>query len=207
MQHLLTLMQLNQYDTIYHEHFQYYTVASAQRALASGGLTLVDVELLTTHGGSIRLWAAPSGAPSQRVSDVLAMEKAAGLHDISGYIDFTERVAKVRRDLLSFLITAAEEGSTVVGYGAPGKGNTLLNHCGIRPDLLPYTVDRNPYKHGKFTPGARIPIFEPERIAADKPDYVLVLPWNLRDELIDQLSYIRDWGGRLVFPIPTLEVV
>ncbi|GAA2868783.1 class I SAM-dependent methyltransferase [Nonomuraea rubra] len=207
VQHLLTLMQLNQYDTIYHEHFQYYTVASAQRALASGGLTLVDVELLTTHGGSIRLWAAPSGAPSQRVSDVLAMEKAAGLHDISGYIDFTERVAKVRRDLLSFLITAAEEGSTVVGYGAPGKGNTLLNHCGIRPDLLPYTVDRNPYKHGKFTPGARIPIFEPERIAADKPDYVLVLPWNLRDELIDQLSYIRDWGGRLVFPIPTLEVV
>ncbi|MGW3351218.1 class I SAM-dependent methyltransferase [Nonomuraea rubra] len=207
VQHLLTLMQLNQYDTIYHEHFQYYTVASAQRALASGGLTLVDVELLTTHGGSIRLWAAPSGAPSQRVSDVLAMEKAAGLHDISGYIDFTERVAKVRRDLLSFLITAAEEGSTVVGYGAPGKGNTLLNHCGIRPDLLPYTVDRNPYKHGRFTPGARIPIFEPERIAADKPDYVLVLPWNLRDELIDQLSYIRDWGGRLVFPIPTLEVV
>jgi hypothetical protein len=207
VQHLLTLMQLNQYDTIYHEHFQYYTVASAQRALASGGLTLVDVELLTTHGGSIRLWAAPSGAPSRRVSDVLAMEKAAGLHEISGYIDFTERVAKVRRDLLSFLITAAEEGSTVVGYGAPGKGNTLLNHCGIRPDLLAYTVDRNPYKHGKFTPGARIPIFEPERIAADRPDYVLVLPWNLRDELIDQLSYIRDWGGRLVFPIPTLEVV
>ncbi|UBU18757.1 class I SAM-dependent methyltransferase [Nonomuraea gerenzanensis] len=207
VQHLLTLMQLNQYDTIYHEHFQYYTVASAQRALASGGLTLVDVELLTTHGGSIRLWAAPSGTPSQRVSDVLAMEKAAGLHEISGYIDFTERVAKVRRDLLGFLINAAEEGSTVVGYGAPGKGNTLLNHCGIRPDLLPYTVDRNPYKHGKFTPGARIPIFAPERIAADKPDYVLVLPWNLRDELIDQLSYIRDWGGRLVFPIPALEVV
>ncbi|NJP95158.1 class I SAM-dependent methyltransferase [Nonomuraea sp. FMUSA5-5] len=207
VQHLLTLMQLNQYDTIYHEHFQYYTVASAQRALASGGLTLVDVELLTTHGGSIRLWAAPEGAPSQRVSDVLAMEKAAGLHELSGYIDFTERVAKVRRDLLTFLITAAEEGSTVVGYGAPGKGNTLLNHCGIRPDLLPYTVDRNPYKHGKFTPGARIPIFEPERIAADRPDYVLVLPWNLRDELVDQLSYIRDWGGRLVFPIPALEVV
>ncbi|AQZ67296.1 methyltransferase, putative [[Actinomadura] parvosata subsp. kistnae] len=207
VQHLLTLMQLNQYDTIYHEHFQYYTVASAQRALASGGLTLVDVELLTTHGGSIRLWAAPEGAPSQRVSDVLAMEKAAGLHELSGYIDFTERVAKVRRDLLTFLITAAEEGSTVVGYGAPGKGNTLLNHCGIRPDLLPYTVDRNPYKHGKFTPGARIPIFAPERIAADRPDYVLVLPWNLRDELVDQLSYIRDWGGRLVFPIPALEVV
>ncbi|MCF6469341.1 class I SAM-dependent methyltransferase [Nonomuraea sp. MG754425] len=207
VQHLLTLMQLNQYDTIYHEHFQYYTVASAQRALAGGGLTLVDVELLTTHGGSIRLWAAPSGVPSPRVADVLAMEKAAGLHDISGYIHFTERVAKVRRDLLSFLVSTVEDGATVVGYGAPGKGNTLLNHCGVRPDLLPYTVDRNPYKHGRFTPGARIPIFPPERIAADRPDYVLVLPWNLRDELIDQLSYIRDWGGRLVFPIPTLEVV
>ncbi|MEV5494909.1 class I SAM-dependent methyltransferase [Nonomuraea fuscirosea] len=207
VQHLLTLMRLNQYDTIYHEHFQYYTVASARRALAGGGLTLVDVELLTTHGGSIRLWARPSGTPSQRVADVLAMEKAAGLHDISGYIDFSERVAKVRRDLLTFLVNAAEEGSTVVGYGAPGKGNTLLNHCGVRPDLLAYTVDRNPYKHGKFTPGARIPIFPPERIAADRPDYVLVLPWNLRDELIEQLSFVRDWGGRLVFPIPTLEVV
>ncbi|NRQ32528.1 class I SAM-dependent methyltransferase [Nonomuraea sp. NN258] len=207
VQHLLTLMELNQYDTIYHEHFQYYTVASAQRALASGGLTLVDVELLPTHGGSIRLWARPDGTPSQRVADVLAMEKAAGLHEISGYIGFASRVAKVRRDLLRFLVDAAEEGKTVVGYGAPGKGNTLLNHCGVRPDLLAYTVDRNPYKHGKFTPGARIPICPPERIAADRPDYVLILPWNLRDELVDQLSYVRDWGGRLVFPIPRLEVV
>jgi hypothetical protein len=207
VQHLLTLIEQNQYDTIYHEHFQYYTVASAQRALAAGGLTLVDVELLPTHGGSIRLWARPSGTPTQRVSDVLALEKAAGLHEISGYVDFAARVATVRRDLLGFLIRAAEEGRTVVGYGAPGKGNTLLNHCGIRPDLLPYTVDRNPYKHGRFTPGARIPVLEPERIAADRPDYVLVLPWNLRDELVGQLSYVHEWGGRLVFPIPYLEVV
>ncbi|WP_336209672.1 class I SAM-dependent methyltransferase [Nonomuraea sp. LPB2021202275-12-8] len=207
VQHLLTLIEQNQYDTIYHEHFQYYTVASAQRALATGGLTLVDVELLPTHGGSIRLWARPSGTPAQRVSDVLALEKAAGLHEISGYIDFAARVAKVRRDLLGFLIGAAEDGRTVVGYGAPGKGNTLLNHCGIRPDLLAYTVDRNPYKHGKFTPGARIPILEPERIAADRPDYVLVLPWNLRAELVEQLAYVHEWGGRLVFPIPYLEVV
>ncbi|WP_327088055.1 class I SAM-dependent methyltransferase [Nonomuraea sp. NBC_01738] len=207
VQHLLTLMELNQYDTIYHEHFQYYTVASAQRALASGGLTLVDVELLPTHGGSIRLWAAPSGSPSQRVADVLEQEKAAGLHEISGYVDFAARVAKVRRDLLRFLIDAAEQGKTVAGYGAPGKGNTLLNHCGVRPDLLAYTVDRNPYKHGRFTPGARIPILAPEAIAQDKPDYVLVLPWNLRDELVEQLSYVREWGGRLVFPIPGLEVV
>ncbi|WP_157248865.1 class I SAM-dependent methyltransferase [Nonomuraea typhae] len=207
VQHLLTLMELNQYDTIYHEHFQYYTVASAQRALASGGLTLVDVELLPTHGGSIRLWARPEGEPSSRVADVLEREKAAGLHDISGYVNFAARVAKVRRDLLRFLIDAAEAGKTVVGYGAPGKGNTLLNHCGIRPDLLAYTVDRNPYKHGRFTPGGRIPILPPESIEADKPDYVLVLPWNLRDELVEQLSHVRDWGGRLVFPIPRLEVV
>jgi hypothetical protein len=208
--HLLPLIELNQYDTIYHEHFQYYTVASAQRALATGGLSLVDVESLDTHGGSIRLWARPAGVagePSQRVADVLAREKAAGLHELSGYVEFSARVATVRRDLLRFLITAADEGKTVVGYGAPGKGNTLLNHCGIRPDLLPYTVDRNPYKHGKFTPGARIPILPTERIAEDKPDYVLVLPWNLRDELTAQLSYVGEWGGRLVFPIPTLEIV
>jgi hypothetical protein len=210
VQHLLTLIELNQYDTIYHEHFQYYTVASAQRALASGGLALVDVELVPTHGGSIRLWARPAevaGEPGPRVIDVLDREKAAGLHELSGYTEFAERVAGVRRDLLRFLVDAAAEGKTVVGYGAPGKGNTLLNHCGVRPDLLAYTVDRNPYKHGRFTPGMRIPILPPEQIGADRPDYVLVLPWNLRDELVDQLSYIREWGGRLVFPIPTLEIV
>jgi hypothetical protein len=209
VQHLLTLMELNQYDTIYHEHFQYYTVASAQRALASGGLSVVDVELVPTHGGSIRLWARPTevaGEPSARVHDVLAREKAAGLHELSGYTEFAARVAKVRRDLLAFLTKAAAEGKTVVGYGAPGKGNTLLNHCGIRPDLLAYTVDRNPYKHGRFTPGTRIPILPPERIAEDRPDYVLVLPWNLRDELVEQLAYVREWGGSLVFPIPELEV-
>jgi hypothetical protein len=210
VQHLLTMMELNQYDTIYHEHFQYYTVASAQRALATGGLSVVDVELLPTHGGSIRLWARPAeaaGDPSPRVADVLAREKAAGLHELSGYVEFSARVAKVRRDLLAFLVDAAERGKTVVGYGAPGKGNTLLNHCGIRPDLLAYTVDRNPYKHGRFTPGTRIPILPPERIADDRPDYVLILPWNLRTELTAQLSYVGGWGGKLVYPIPNLEVV
>ncbi|MEO3763738.1 class I SAM-dependent methyltransferase [Streptomyces sp. B8F3] len=210
VQHLLTLIAENQYDTIYHEHFQYYTVASAIRALASGGLALVDVELLPTHGGSIRLWARPAdaaGEPTPRVADVLAREKAAGLQELSGYAAFSARVARVRRDLLRFLVDAAERGETVVGYGAPGKGNTLLNHCGIRPDLLPYTVDRNPYKHGRFTPGTRIPILPPERIAADRPDYVLVLPWNLREELVGQLSFVHDWGARLVFPIPELSIV
>jgi hypothetical protein len=210
VQHLLTLMEQNQYDTIYHEHFQYYTVASAQRALATGGLSLVDVELLPTHGGSIRLWARPAevaGEPSARVAELLSQEKAAGLHELSGYAEFTRRVATVRRDLLRFLVEAAEQGKTVVGYGAPGKGNTLLNHCGIRPDLLAYTVDRNPYKHGRFTPGTRIPVLPPERIAEDEPDYVLVLPWNLRAELTAQLSYVGEWGGKLVFPIPSLEEV
>jgi hypothetical protein len=210
VQHLLTLMELNQYDTIYHEHFQYYTVASAQRALASGGLALVDVELVSTHGGSIRLWSRPvevAGEPSQRVLDVLEQEKAAGLHELSGYTDFADRVATVRRELLQFLTEAARQGKTVVGYGAPGKGNTLLNHCGIRPDLLAYTVDRNPYKHGRFTPGTRIPVLPTETIAEDRPDYVLVLPWNLREELGKQLSYVYEWGGKLVFPIPGLEIV
>ncbi|MFI6455598.1 class I SAM-dependent methyltransferase [Streptosporangium amethystogenes] len=210
VQHLLTLMEHNQYDTIYHEHFQYYTVASARSALASGGLRLVDVESLPTHGGSIRLWARPAeiaGEPGERVAALLATEKAAGLHELSGYTEFGERVARVRGDLLTFLLDAARQGRTVAGYGAPGKGNTLLNHCGIRPDLLPFTVDRNPYKHGRFTPGTRVPILPPERLAEERPDYVLVLPWNLREELVEQLSFVHAWGGRLVFPIPNLEIV
>jgi hypothetical protein len=208
VQHLLSLVRDNQYDTIYHEHFQYYTVASAQRALAAGGLHVVDVEILPTHGGSIRLWARPFAAePTAAVHRTLEEERKAGLHDMSGYQGFARRVDDVRQNLLRFLLGAAATGKRVAGYGAPGKGNTLLNHCGIRPDILPYTVDRNPYKHGKFTPGTRIPIHAPERMADDKPDYVLVLPWNLRTELTEQLSYVGEWGGRLVFPIPTLEEV
>jgi len=209
VQHLLTLIEHNQFDTIYHEHFQYYTVLTAQRALASGGLSLVDVDLIGTHGGSLRLWARPDGVagePSAEVRRVLDAESAAGLHELAGHDGFAPAVATVRDDLLRFLLDARKAGKTVVGYGAPGKGNTLLNYCGIRPDLLAYTVDRNPYKHGRFTPGTRIPIHAPERIADDRPDYVLVLPWNLRREISEQLDYVRSWGGRLVFPIPTLEV-
>ncbi len=210
IQHLLSLVEHTQFDTIYHEHFQYYTLLTGARALASGGLTLVDVDLLDTHGGSIRMWARPvevAGEPSDRVREVLAAEEAAGLHTAQGHDGFAEAVSRVRDDLMAFLIGARRQGRTVVGYGAPGKGNTLLNYCGVRPDLLPYTVDRNPYKHGRFTPGARIPVHHPDRIAADRPDYVLVLPWNLRDELTAQLDYVRGWGGLLVFPIPSLEVV
>jgi hypothetical protein len=210
VQHLLTLVEHNQFDTIYHEHFQYYTVASVRAALSTGGLAVVDVERLPTHGGSIRVWARPveiAGTPHDRVTALLELEADAGLHELSGYRGFAEAVGQVRRQLLGFLIGAADEGRTVVGYGAPGKGNTLLNYCGIRPDLLSYTVDRNPYKHGRFTPGTRIPIHHPARIAVDRPDFVLVLPWNLRTELTEQLRYVADWGAKLVFPIPELEIV
>ncbi|MFQ6392871.1 methyltransferase domain-containing protein [Nocardia sp. KC 131] len=207
--HALNLMRLGQFDTIYHEHFQYYTVLSAQRALASAGLTVVDVELLATHGGSIRLWARPeavAGAPSERMIEVLRTEQAAGLHDVEGYRDLQPRADAVRQELLRFLLEQRAAGKRVVGYGAPGKGNTLLNYCGIRSDLLNYTVDRNPYKHGKFTPGTRIAIHAPERIDADRPDVVLVLPWNLEAEITAQLSHIAEWGAHLVYPLPTLHI-
>jgi 2-polyprenyl-3-methyl-5-hydroxy-6-metoxy-1,4-benzoquinol methylase len=206
--HLLRLIERNQYDTIYHEHYQYLSLLTATRALATGGLTVVDVDELGTHGGSLRVYARPAeAAPSVNVKAVLAAEEAAGLHTIEGHAGFAEAVFGIKRDLVSFLLTARAEGRTVVGYGAPGKGNTLLNHCGIRSDLLAYTVDRSPHKQGWFLPGTHIPIHSPERIAADRPDYVLVLPWNLRTELSEQLSFVREWGGRLVFPIPALEVV
>lgn len=206
--HALQLVRSAQFDTVYHEHFQYYTVLSASRALHTGGFRVVDVELLDTHGGSIRVWARPDTVqqrPHPRVADVLALERSAGLHDPTGYLGLTDRAGTVRRDLLRFLLDCRDSGLSVAGYGAPGKGNTLLNYCGIRPDLLPYTVDRNPYKHGRYTPGTRIPIEPPERIARDRPDVVLALPWNLEPEITRQLSYIEDWGGRLVFPLPTLH--
>jgi SAM-dependent methyltransferase len=208
--HLLRLMERNQYDTIYHEHYQYLSLLTAQRALATAGLAVVDVEELSTHGGSLRVHArhaATAGEPSVRVKQVLEAEAEAGLHTVEGHRGFAESVFQIKRDLLRFLLAARDEGRTVVGYGAPGKGNTLLNHCGIREDLLSYTVDRSPHKQGLFLPGTHIPIHAPERIAEDHPDYVLVLPWNLRTEISNQLSYVREWGGRLVFPIPTFEVV
>ncbi|MFC4128058.1 methyltransferase domain-containing protein [Nocardia rhizosphaerae] len=205
--HALNLVRLGQFDTIYHEHFQYYTLHSAQRALAVGGLTVVDVELLDTHGGSLRLWARPDAVarPAERVEQVLELERAAGLHTPDGYTDLAGRAASVRQELLRFLLRCREDGKRVVGYGAPGKGNTLLNYCGIRPDLLEYTVDRNPYKHGRYTPGTRIPIHPPERIDADRPDVVLVLPWNLEPEITAQLRHVGDWGGELIYPLPVLH--
>jgi 2-polyprenyl-3-methyl-5-hydroxy-6-metoxy-1,4-benzoquinol methylase len=208
--HLLRLIERNQYDTIYHEHYQYLSLLTASRALASGALAVVDVDELSTHGGSLRVHARPAEAaeePSANVKAVLAAEEAAGLHTLEGHAGFADAVFGIKRDLVSFLLSARADGKTVVGYGAPGKGNTLLNHCGIRSDLMAYTVDRSPHKQGWFLPGTHIPIHSPDRIAADRPDYVLVLPWNLRTEISQQLGYVREWGGRLVFPIPTLEVV
>ncbi|WP_461167753.1 methyltransferase domain-containing protein [Tsukamurella serpentis] len=206
--HALPLIAEGQFDTVYHEHFQYYTVLTAQRALATAGLTVVDVERLSTHGGSIRVWARPdavTGEPSQRVDEVLHAERAAGLHELSGYTGLQAMAERARHDLLRLLLEYRAAGKRVVGYGAPGKGNTLLNYCGIRPDLLEYTVDRNPYKHGRFTPGSRIPIHEPERLEADRPDVVVVLPWNLETEITEQLLPLIEQGTDVIYPMPQVH--
>jgi 2-polyprenyl-3-methyl-5-hydroxy-6-metoxy-1,4-benzoquinol methylase len=208
--HLLQLIEQRQYDTIYHEHFSYLSLLTSSRALATAGLTVIDVEELPTHGGSLRVYARPqqrAGESSEHVKDVLDREESAGLHSVEGHQGFADEVLKIKTDLLEFLLCAARDGRTVAGYGAPGKGNTLLNHCGIRSDLLSYTVDRSPVKQGKFLPGTHIPIFAPDHLAKTQPDYVLVLPWNLREEIARQLEYVRSWGGRLVFPIPKLEII
>ena len=208
--HLLRLVAGNQFDTIYHEHFSYLSLYAVEQVFAAHGLALFDVEELPTHGGSLRIYAGHAGhapAASERVLALRAEEAAAGVTNLSYYADFGERVRETKRKLLEFLIGARRAGKSVVGYGAPGKGNTLLNYCGIRTDMLDYTVDRNPFKHGKFLPGTQIPIFAPEHIAATQPDYVLILPWNLKDEIGAQLQYIRAWGGRCVVPIPEVQVL
>ena len=208
--HLLRLIKWRQYDTIYHEHYSYLSLLTASRALETASLRVVDVDELSTHGGSLRVHARPAevaGEPSPRVKAVLDAEEAVGLHTVAGHAGFAGEVLQIKSDLVEFLIDAAREGKSVAGYGAPGKGNTLLNHCGIRSDLLAYTVDRSLVKQGKFLPGTHVPIYAPERLAETKPDYILVLPWNLREEISEQLGYVRSWGGRLVFPIPALEVV
>jgi SAM-dependent methyltransferase len=208
--HLARLIDENQFDTIYHEHFCYFSLGTARAVLAAHGLEVFDVDELSTHGGSLRVFARHAdqgGLVAPAVSQVAAAEARAGLDSLAGHLAFADRVAEVKHRLLEFLIAARREGQTVVGYGAPGKGNTLLNYCGVRTDLLDYTVDRNPYKQGKYLPGTHIPIYPPERIAETRPDYVLVLPWNLREEIVSQLAYIREWGGRCVVPIPELAIL
>ena len=209
--HLQRLMEENQFDTIYHEHFSYFSFVTVERVFAAHGLTLFDVEELPTHGGSLRIFArhaADATKPvSQRVASLRAREKALGYENVATYAGFGERVKETKRKLLTFLIEAKRAGKHVVGYGAPGKGNTLLNYCGIRTDFLDYTVDRSPHKQGRFLPGTRIPICHPGRIAETKPDYVVILPWNLKDEIADQMSHVRSWGGRFVVPIPEVTVL
>jgi hypothetical protein len=208
--HLLQLMEGGQFDTIYHEHYSYLSLGTVRQLFAHHGLRVFDVEELPTHGGSLRIFARHLGDPKRPVSaavDALtAREERAGLRDPAVYQAFGARVHRIKRDLLRFLIQAKEEGKTVVGYGAPAKGNTLLNYCGIRGDLMEYTVDRSPHKQGHFLPGVRIPIHAPERIAETRPDYILILPWNLRDEIAGQMAAVRDWGGRFVVAIPEVEV-
>jgi SAM-dependent methyltransferase len=208
--HLLQLIEQNQFDTIYHEHFSYFSLMTAERIMAAQGLRVFDVEELWTHGGSLRLFVCHADNAEQptlaSVGALVERERRAGLRDLATYGAFDERVKETKRRLLEFLIAAKRERKRVVGYGAPGKGNTLLNYCGIRTDFLDYTVDRNPYKHGKYLPGTHIPVLPPERIAETRPDYLLILPWNLKDEIMEQMAYIRSWGGRFVVPIPEVAV-
>jgi SAM-dependent methyltransferase len=209
--HLLKTMAENQFDQIYHEHFSYFSALAVERIVAAHGLRLFDVEELWTHGGSLRIYLCHAGNAARpteaAVPALIARERAAGLHRLETYAAFVEQVRATKRNLLGFLIDAKAHGKSVAGYGAPGKGNTLLNYCGIRTDFLDYTVDRNPYKHGKYLPGTHIPIFAPEKIAETKPDYVLILPWNLREEIMTQLAYSRAWGAKFVVPIPELAVL
>jgi SAM-dependent methyltransferase len=209
--HLMRLMEENQFDTIYHEHLSYFSLITVRHLFDRHGLSIFDVEELPTHGGSLRAYAChqqdadkPIG---ERVADLLSREKKAGFKTIERYLSFAERVKQTKRKLLEFLIVAQNKGKTVVGYGAPAKGNTLLNYCGIRSDLLDYTVDRSPHKQEHFLPGTHIPIHRPEKIKETRPDYVMILAWNLKDEVMGQMRYIRDWGGQFVVPIPEVRVL
>lgn len=208
--HLMRLVEENQFDTIYHEHFSYFSFITAEQAFAEHGLTLFDVEELSTHGGSLRIYACHASDATRSISErAIALrqrETHAGLQGMEYYRNFNEQVKETKRKLLSFLIQARREGKSVVGYGAPGKGNTLLNYCGIRTDLLDYTVDRNPYKQGKYLPGTHIPICHPDKIHETRPDYVLILPWNFKEEIMAQNAFIREWGGQFVVPIPEAKV-
>ncbi len=208
--HLMRLMEGNQFDTIYHEHFSYFSFLTVEQIFAAHGLKLFDVEEIPTHGGSLRIYGChaedaskPSGA---RVTELHSREVSKGFTRLEHYFTFTEKVKETKRKLLEFLIATKRQGKQIAGYGAPGKGNTLLNYCGIRTDFLDYTVDRNSYKQGKFLPGTHIPIHHPDRIKETQPDFILILPWNVKEEIMKQLAYIRGWGGKFVVPIPEVRV-
>ena len=208
--HLLRLIELNEFDTIYHEHYSYFSMLTLDRIMGAHGLRVFDVEELASHGGSLRVYACPSdlaGRPRDRsVGRLIAREEEAGLGSPAGYENFQRRVKETRLAFVEFLLGAVRQGKTVAGYGAPGKSATLLHYCGIGRDFIEYTVDRNPNKQGRFLPGTHIPIHAPDRIRQTRPDYVVVLPWNLKDEILGQLRYVREWGGRCVVPIPRVEI-
>jgi SAM-dependent methyltransferase len=208
--HIGKLIAENQFDTIYHEHFSYFSLVTIEHLAARHDLKVIDVEEISTHGGSLRVYLALRTSQRERdtkVDVLLADEESAGLLDIQTYQAFGEQVKRTKRELLAFLIEAKRAGKRICGYGAPGKGNTLLNYCGIGPDFLDFTVDRNPYKHGRYTPGMHIPIYPVEAIAAAKPDYILILPWNLKNEIVEQMRFVKDWGGKFVVPIPEVAII
>ena len=208
--HLLKLIELNELDTIYHEHFSYFSMLTTMRIMEAHGLRVFDVEELKSHGGSLRVYACRAGDQTHRVEPsvrkLIAEEEKAGLAAAQGYENFAAQVKETKLALVDFLLTAARRGKSVAGYGAPGKSATLLHYCGIGKDLIEYTVDRSPYKQGRFLPGSHIPIFHPDRIRETKPDYVVILPWNLKDEIMQQLQFIREWAGRFVVPIPKVAI-
>jgi 2-polyprenyl-3-methyl-5-hydroxy-6-metoxy-1,4-benzoquinol methylase len=208
--HVLQLILQNQFDTIYHEHFSYFSFLTVEKVFATHGLTLFDVEELPTHGGSLRIYGQHNDGKkpiSDRVSLLKSKERKAGLEQLETYLGFGDKVKSIKCDLLSFLIDAKKQGKSIVGYGAPAKGNTLLNYCGIRTDLIDYVVDRSPHKQGLFLPGTHIPIYHPDKIRETKPDYLLILPWNLKDEIMGQMADIREWGGKFIVPIPEVEIL
>jgi hypothetical protein len=208
--HLLNLIRNNQFDTIYHEHFSYLSLLVVERIFTHHGLELFDVQELTTHGGSLRIYAQHINGPHEvqpNLNVVRQKEIVYGLNDLDIYAGFATQVDATRRNLIKFLIEAKERGLRVVGYGAPAKGNTLLNYCGVRTDLIEFTVDASPHKQGTWLPGTRIPVFAPEKIRETKPDFVLILPWNLKDEIVSEHGYIREWGAQFVVPIPQVEFV
>jgi 2-polyprenyl-3-methyl-5-hydroxy-6-metoxy-1,4-benzoquinol methylase len=209
--HLARLMEESQFDTIYHEHFSYFSFLAVERIFKEHGLTIFDVEELPTHGGSLRIYAVNDGdqgkSLSPRVAELKAREMGEGYGKIEHYLPFSQKVQSVKRNLLQLLIALKNEGKMIVGYGAPAKGNTLLNYCGIRTDFLDYTVDRSPHKQNCYLPGSRIPIRHPDRIREDRPDYVLILPWNIKEEIITQMDDIREWGGRFIVPIPHVQII
>ncbi|HEV8580054.1 MAG TPA: class I SAM-dependent methyltransferase [Thermoanaerobaculia bacterium] len=209
--HLLRLMEEDQFDTIYHEHYSYFSFTTVRKVFAAHGMTLFDVEELSTHGGSLRIYTKhdedDSKSTGERVGDLLVREETARLGCLPTYRSFDERVRRVKRGLLRFLIQAKEEGKSIAAYGAPAKGNTLLNYCGIRTDFIDYTVDRSPHKQGRYLPGTRIPIHAPDRLREARPDYVLILPWNLKEEIVEQMADVRSWGGRFVVAIPEVRIL